>query len=168
MFWKSEGIRLDSESVKCNAAKNGQAKLCLISMWTKLTERNYRTQTRVITEPKDLYDFLATPGIEVTILAFANDDVLWISWNLSAEEHVPNLRHTNEVLDAYVSAGARIHLYRFLNHLEVRAIYCDRDSVIYIQPRDEPGLIETGGQTGRFYFRIADHRVRFRICEWRA
>ena len=76
-----------------------------------MTERNDRTQTRVITEHKELYNFLATPGIEVTNLAFANDDVVWISWKHAAEERLPNLRHTNEVTDAYITAGARIHLY---------------------------------------------------------
>ena len=69
-------------------------------MWGKLTERNDRTHSRVITEPKELYNFLATPGIEVTNLAFANDDIVWISWKLAAEEHVPNLRHTNEIIDS--------------------------------------------------------------------
>jgi len=64
-------------------------------MWGKLTERNDRTQNRVITEPKELYKFLATPGFEVTNLAFASDDVVYISWKHSAEEQVPNLRHTN-------------------------------------------------------------------------
>jgi len=29
-----------------------------------------------------------------------------------------------------------------------RAIYCDTDSVIYIQPKDEPNLIETGDKLG--------------------
>jgi len=29
-----------------------------------LTEKNDRTQTRVITEPKELYNFLSVPGIE--------------------------------------------------------------------------------------------------------
>ena len=48
-------------------------------MWGKLTERNDRTKSRVITEPKNLYNFLATPGTEVTNLAFANDEVIWIS-----------------------------------------------------------------------------------------
>jgi len=57
---------------------------------------------------------------------------------------VPNLRHTNEVLGAYFTSGASIHLYRYLDRLVERAIYCDTDSVIYIQPRAEPGLIETG------------------------
>jgi len=115
-------------------------------MWGK--ERSDRTQTRVITEPKDLYSFLATPGIEVTILAFASDDVVWISLKHSAEERVPNLRHTNEFIGAYVTSGARIHLFRYRDRLGERAIYCDTDSVIYIQPRDEPFLIETGDKLG--------------------
>ena len=88
------------------------------------------------------------PGIEVTNLAFASEDVVWISWKHSAEELVPNLRHTNEVIGAYVTAGARMHLYRYLDRLGERAIYCDTDSVIYIQSKDEPNLVETGDKLG--------------------
>jgi len=47
-FWESEGIRLDKEAIKYNTAKRGLAKLCLNSMWGKLTERNNRTQTKFI------------------------------------------------------------------------------------------------------------------------
>ena len=72
--------------------------------------RNNRTQTKLISDPKELYRFLATPGIEVTNLMFANDDVVWISWKFTAEERVSSLLHTNEVIDAYVTAGAGIHL----------------------------------------------------------
>ena len=131
-----------------------------------MTIRNDRTQTKVISQPKDLYSFLATPGIEVTNLAFAIDDVLWISWKHAAEEHVPNLRHTSEVISAYVTAGARIHLYRYLDRLGERAIYCDTDSVIYIQPKNEPNLIQKRGKTERHDLRIAVQRVRLRVCEW--
>jgi len=56
---------------------------------------------------------------------------------------VPCLRHTNEVIDAYVTAGVKIHLYRYLDRMRENDIYCDKDSVIYIQPRDDPALIET-------------------------
>jgi len=79
---------------------------------------------------------------------FASDDVVWLSWKQGAEEDVPSLRHTNEVIGAYVTAGARIHLYRFLDRLQERAIYCDTDSVIYVQPKDEPSLVETGDKLG--------------------
>jgi hypothetical protein len=147
-FWQSKGIRLDRESIRANAARRGLAKLCLNSMWGKLTERSDRAQTKVISEPRELYKFPATPRIEVLNLAFASDDVVWLSWKYAAEERVPSLRHTNEVIGAYVTAGARIHLYRYLDRLQERAIYCDTDSVIYVQPSEGPRLVETGNRLG--------------------
>jgi len=91
--------------------------------------------TKRIKELKNLYGFLSTPGIEVTNLVFASDDLDWISWKYGAEEQVPSLRLTNEVIGAYVNAGARIHLYRYLDWLGENEMYCDTDSVIYIQPK---------------------------------
>ena len=102
-FQQSEGIRLDRESIKFNTAKRGLAKLCLNSMWGKLTERNDRTKAKIIAEPRELYSFLATPDVEVTNLVFASDDVVWLSSKHGAEEDVPSLRHTNEVIGAYVT-----------------------------------------------------------------
>ena len=54
---------------------------------------------------------------------------------------MPSLRNTNEVIVVNVTAGARIHLFRYLDWLQEKAIYCDTYSVIYIQTRDEPKLI---------------------------
>jgi len=59
---------------------------------------------------------------------------------------VPNLHHTNEVIGAYVTAGARINLYGFLDRLQEKAIYCDTDSVIFIQPSGELWPIATGNK----------------------
>jgi len=97
-FHQDEGIRLDGDSIGCNAAKRGLAKLCLNSMWGKLNERSNRTQTKLISQPAELYRFLVTPGVEGQSMLFANDDVVWISWQYSADERVPSLRHTNEVM----------------------------------------------------------------------
>ena len=74
------------------------------------TNRNDRTQNKIIKVPHELYRFLATPGVEVRNLAFASDDVVWLSWKLYAEGNVPNLPHTNEVICAYVNVVARIHM----------------------------------------------------------
>ena len=71
----------------------------------------------MISDPHELYRFLATPGIEVANLMFASDDVVWASWRFMAEEQIPSLRHTNEVIGAYVTAGARLHLYSYLDRL---------------------------------------------------
>ena len=68
---------------------------------------------------------------------FANDDVVSASWQYIAEEKVPNLQHTNEFIGAYVTAGARIHLYNYLDRLENGWLYCDTASGIYVQPTTE-------------------------------
>jgi len=136
-FHRDEGIRLDRDTIGYKAAKRGLAKLCLNSMWGKLTERSNRSQTLLISQPAELYRFLVTPGVEVQNVLFDSDDVVWVSWQYSTDERVPSLRHTNEVIGAYVTAGARIHLYGFLDKLQEKAIYTNTDSVIFIQPGQE-------------------------------
>jgi hypothetical protein len=51
-FMVSEGIRLDRNNIRPNAAKRALAKLCLNSMWCKLTESNHRTMTELISNPQ--------------------------------------------------------------------------------------------------------------------
>ena len=101
--------------------------------------------TKVITEHKAL----SNPGIEVMNHVFASDDVVWISWKYGSEKHVPSLRHTIEEVGAYVSA-----VYRYFDRLRQKAICCDTDSVIYIQPRDEHKLIETGDKLGKLTYEL--------------
>ena len=120
----------------------------------KLTERSNRTQAKLISNPQELYRFLVTPGIEVLNMMFASDDVVWISWQFSSEECVPSLRHTNEVIFAFVTAGARIRLFRPLDKLQDDAICIDTDSIIFTQPRDEPALVETGDNSQQMTFEL--------------
>ena len=141
-------IRLDKDAIRPNAAKRGLAKLWLNSMWDKLTERNNRTKSKMISNLYELHRFLSTPGIEVANLVFASDNVVWASWSFVAEEEIPSLHHTNNVIGAYVTAGARLHLYSYLDRLQERAIYCDTDSVVYVQTRDETALLEVGDNLG--------------------
>jgi hypothetical protein len=94
-FRASEGILLERDSIGHNPAKRGLAKLCLNSMWGKLTERSNRTRTKMIKGPKALYRFLAKPGIELAALVFVSDEVVCASWRYIADEIIPNLPHTN-------------------------------------------------------------------------
>jgi hypothetical protein len=77
-------------------------------------------------------------------LVFASDDEVCLSWKVSAEGYVTNLTHTNQVICAYVTAGARIHLYSFNDRLQENAIYCDTDSITFFQPSGQPWSIATG------------------------
>jgi len=117
-------------------------------MWGKLTEKNKRTNSKMNTVPQETYRILVTPGIELANLVFASDDVVWASWRFVAEEEIPSLRRTNEVIGAYVTAGSRLHLYYYLDRLKERAIYCNTNSVVYVQPRNGTALVVTGDNLG--------------------
>ena len=102
---------------------------------------------------------MATPGIEVVHLVFAIDEVVWVSWNFTAEERVRILRHTSDVIGAYVTAGTRILLYRHLDRLQEKAIYCDTDSVIFIRPKDEPRLVESCYKLGDIISELKPYEI---------
>jgi len=66
----------------------------------------------MITDPQELYRFLATPGIEVTNFLFAGDEVLWVVWGfVEEEENMPVLRHTKELIGAYLTTGTSQNLH---------------------------------------------------------
>jgi hypothetical protein len=87
----------------------------------------------MISDPIERCRFLTTPRIEVTSLLFASDEVVCVSWRYSDEQQVPSLKHTSEVLGAYVTAGARLRLYHFLDKVQENAQYSDFYSIIYVQ-----------------------------------
>jgi len=83
----------------------------------------------------------------VTNLAFANKDVLWISWKHSAEELGPNLRHTNEVttLRSPLVPG---FICIAISTAWARQLSIAIQIVIYIKPKDEPNHFETEDKLG--------------------
>ena len=128
-FYARKIVRLDTDSVRPNEAKRGMAKLCTNSIWGKRTERENRIQSKLIWDPYEHYRLLATPVIEFVNLLFASYTVVWASWKYTAEENVPKLRHTNEVVGACVICAGRMKLYTCLDRLGERALYCDKDNV---------------------------------------
>ena len=72
------------------------------------------------------------PGVEVTNLAYVNNDEVWLSWNHSTEERVRIFRVANVVICAYFPTGARIHLYGYFDRLRENAVKCDMDYFIFI------------------------------------
>ena len=69
------------------------------------------------------------------------------------------LRHTNDAIDNFVTAGGRMKLYTYLDILQQRALYADTGSVIYIQPRDGAAMVETGD-------RLGDMTSELKPCEY--
>jgi hypothetical protein len=41
-------------------------------------------KSKMITDPRELYKFLATLGVELVNMMFASDDVVWTSWKFTS------------------------------------------------------------------------------------
>ena len=116
-------------------------------MWGKWAQNQNKTQTTIVHSEKEFYELLTRPGTEVTSLIFPNNEVAWVSWKFS-ENNVPTGKKVNVAVATYVTVQARLKLYEYLNKLGESVLYCDTDSVIYIQYVDENRKVETGYYLG--------------------
>ena len=155
------------QSIKTNAAKLGLAKFCHNSLWG-IKQSGTIGRTQKLLQCPWTVQFSSHARVQGTNLAFASEDVVWLSWKLSGKERVPNLRHTNESIRAYVTAGAWIHLYGYHDLLGENAKYCDTDSVIYIRPRNEPRPIANGKNLGYLQSELKSSLQHSWICKWGA
>jgi hypothetical protein len=146
-YRRSEGIALDKASISKNSGQRTLAKLKLNSMWGKWAQNQNKTQTTIVDSEKEFYELLTSPGTEVTNLIFPNNEVVWISWKFS-ENNVTAGKNVNVAVAAYVTTQARLKLYEYLSKLGDSVLYCDTDSVIYIQNVGEPLKVETGYYLG--------------------
>jgi hypothetical protein len=100
-----------------------------------------------VNSEKEFYEILTSPGTEVTNLIFPNEEVARVSWKYS-EENVTTEENVNVAVAAYVTTQARLKLYGYLSKSGMSVLYCNRDSVIYVQKVDEPPKVRLGDYLG--------------------
>ena len=80
---------------------------------------------------------MTSRSTEVTNLIFANDDVAWNSWKYS-EDDVAAGKNINVAVAAYVTTQVRSKLYEYQSELRESVLYCDMDSVVFVQKDNNP------------------------------
>ena len=125
-----EGVKLDRAKIKKNPGARAVAKLCLNNLWGKLAQRCNMPQHKYVRQPREFFDILCSDKFSVQECHFVDEECAYISYSHSQgfEEPPPN---TNSVLASYVTSHARLELYKYLEQLGERVLYCDTDSVIY-------------------------------------
>ena len=93
------------------------------------------TQTKRVTEPKELFEYLDSDQYEVSEALMVNDETVEIQYT-NKDEFVEEKGKVNIVIAAFITAYARLKLYDLLDLLQERVLYYDTDSVIYVH---EPG-----------------------------
>lgn len=78
--------------------------------------------------------------IEVNDMYFVDEKTAWVNWNYKDDARkcdvVSSTQNLSLVTGAYTTAQARLLLYEQLHRLQHRMLYCDTDSIIYIENVD--------------------------------
>ena len=107
-----EGIKLDKTNIESNPGKTSVAKLLLNTLWGKFGQNENLGKTEAINDPKQLFDMLTNPDIEINSWLPVNEDVIYIGWSHRKQAaRVTGL--TNVVMAAYTTAQARLKLYSY-------------------------------------------------------
>jgi len=67
---------------------------------------------------------------------------------------------------AYVTTQARLKLYEYLSELGECVLYCDTDSVVFIQNVDEPTKVRTGDYLGHLTDEFEEFGAEYFIEEF--
>ena len=120
--------------------------LSLYSFWGKFGQRSNLSRTTYIKDPEEYFDILTSDEQEVQDVSFVTDEMVRIQW-INKEKFVEESGRTNVVIAAYTTAQARLQLYKYLEILGNRVLYCDTDSVIFwTKPGDL--MLDTGDYLG--------------------
>ena len=95
------------------------------------------TQTKRVTEPKELFRYLQSDEYEVSDARMVNDEMVEVQYK-EKEGFIEQNDKTNIVIAAFTTAYARLKLYELLDLLQERVLYYDTDSVVYIHQPSKP------------------------------
>ena len=103
----------------------------------KFAQRSNLTKTKMVTEPKELFDLLYSSEFEVSDARLVNDEMVEVHYSNVGEFEEQNNK-VNIVIAAFTTAYARLKLYDLLDLLQERVLYYDTDSVVFVHEHGKP------------------------------
>jgi hypothetical protein len=141
-YLKHEGVELDASKICYNPGQRTVMKALLNSLWGKLAQNENTTVVSFIDRFDELLALVNDNSIEVTSLDFISDDVARTTHRKMAS--LMGLPNRNVVIASFVTADARLELFKVLHKLGDSVLYYDTDSVIYIEDVEKGHVLETG------------------------
>jgi hypothetical protein len=130
-----EGIRLDKNNIKSNSGLKALSKPLLNSQWGRYAMQTLKTVCKFVRTYQDLIDYFNNSQYEVKNLLFPTDDTAMVLYEDNKDMHWGS-NQTNVVIAAFVTAQARLKLFKEMLILGERVLYVDTDSIIYKRSLD--------------------------------
>ncbi|XP_054622457.1 uncharacterized protein LOC129182178 [Dunckerocampus dactyliophorus] len=163
-YKEKQGIDLDPEKIVYNPAKRQIAKLLLNSLWGKLAQRSNQLSTSLVSTPQRFFEFLFSSKYDISQFHFINDDIALVQWRHNSRCVLPP-GDANIFLAAFTTSYARLELYKQLDLLQDRVLYCDTDSIVYTSSPSDQYNPPLGNYLGDLTSEL-DHGDY--ICNWSA
>jgi hypothetical protein len=161
--FEREGIMLRRSDFEENPGRRQLTKLMLNNLWGRYGMRQNLAQTEFTTKFSRIKQLDADPTIEMTSIRPVSDYIAQVSYKKAADEYIEMRKDTNIFVAIATTAWARIRLYRELDKLKERAVYCDTDSVIYLKSPVPEENLQCGDFLGDLTSELnpGDHIVDF-------
>lgn len=150
------GFELDvSKMNDMNAPQYLVSKLYCNSLWGKFAQKDDNNNTKDVFSYDELNKLVFDPTVLVMDIFFHDQDARTVIWKRRKEYKTP-ARNTNLAVAAFTTAHARLRLYEALEAYNDRVLYCDTDSVIAVQPMDQPRPVRLGSYLGDLVSELDD------------
>jgi hypothetical protein len=142
LLYDELGIEIKMEDVEYIAASRLLGKALINHLWGKLSQAPGKTHTLFIDQASELFDLLLSDKECVSDIQFVNDELLEVQYTTDTDFETVH-SFSNVVMAAFITAEARIKLYKVICDLGERCYYVDTDSCIFMAPGPQPknGLI---------------------------
>lgn len=151
---RTEGIKLSIDQVEKNDASRSMSKTFLNSLWGKLCQRPDMPRSQICKTAQEYYALYDDPSKRITADVDLDSSTVLVGYTQLYDEdggETPSSGNTSPAIGAFVTAYARVHLYRVIREIECvrqgRVMYCDTDSIVYHSRPGEP-LVKTGSNLG--------------------
>ena len=147
-YYQNEGILLDKNKIELNHGKRAVAKIKANSQWGYLAMNNNKVSYKIINDAGEWFKLLENDQYKIHDVKFFNQDTIQVFYSHNKDQFEGGIK-TNVAVAAFVTSQARLHLYKELEKINTRVLYCDTDSIIYIS---RPGEYEPklGNYLGQF------------------
>lgn len=127
-----EKISLKHEDFENNPSMRQISKLLINSLWGRFGLRRILPFHKFVSDIENIVDMLKDPGIEVSAINAVHEDLAFVIGKKNGNECVDINNDANIYIAAATTAYARLELYEKMQILKDRVVYCDTDSIVYI------------------------------------
>ena len=149
-----EQVYLEKDKIKHNPGQRTVMKALLNSLWGKLAQNEDSTVVSFVDSLDELLALVNDQSVEVTSLDFISDNIVRTTHRKTGS--LVSLGNRNVIIASFVTAYARLELFKVLHKLQENVLYYDTDSVIYVEDILRGKCLETGKYLGDLTDELSD------------